>query len=434
MVCAEDANGNNDCSAVHVNYESSWMSSGNLYKKRAPGYIKTGSTGGTRDMAAFSYACPSGEDCTNVASVVNETTGAILITAANLAPNTVYAVCPGVDLGLCDKRLLKGGLVHDRWDMTDEGAGTFLTIIALISLCSCLFCVVYFLQIIVKGPAARMLRAVVGFNGYLNIVIGMGITILVQSSSITTSTLTPLAAVGLITLEDMLPLTLGANIGTTLTGVMAATVVTSNPVQAWQVALCHPLLQHLRYRRLVPYPPRPPDSAQRCSLPGQDDRQPEVRQGLPPHLYLRGFLHHPRHRVRHCRRRRRVNPRRRVTQTLCSRSNSILYRPGCISFPRRAFVHETIRYSLCSSRVRPLRTDLDVHDGSALRQPASSATRVEGPKFLKNVKPVVAQLREIIATTRRGSRGARAQPPAPTTEAERVRVSRRWWERTTLPR
>ena len=39
--------------------------------------------------------------------------------------------------------------------------------------------------------------------------------------------------------EDMLPLTLGANIGTTITGIMAATVVTSNPVQAWQVALCH---------------------------------------------------------------------------------------------------------------------------------------------------------------------------------------------------
>ena len=239
MVCAEDANGNNDCSGVHANYESSWMSSGKLYKKRAPGYIKTGATGGARDMAVFSYACPTGEDCTNVAPVVNETDGAILITAANLAPNTVYAVCPDVDLGLCEKRLLKGGLIHDRWDMTDDGAGTFLTVLSLVSLCSCLFCVVYFLQIIVKGPAARMLRAVVGFNGYLNIVIGMGITILVQSSSITTSTLTPLAAVGLITLEDMLPLTLGANIGTTLTGIMAATVVTSNPVEAWQVALCH---------------------------------------------------------------------------------------------------------------------------------------------------------------------------------------------------
>lgn len=65
------------------------------------------------------------------------------------------------------------------------------------------------------------------------------ITILVQSSSITTSTLTPLCAVGLISLEEMFPLTLGANIGTTLTGIMGATVVSSNPVEAWQVALCH---------------------------------------------------------------------------------------------------------------------------------------------------------------------------------------------------
>ena len=235
------------------------MSSGDLYKKRAPGVgldvgleelllsafigilvapllVLRNLVGHLLKDGVYPVDGKEDEDGQEVEDVMH---GGGRETAANLAPNTVYAVCPDVDLGLCDKRLLKGGLIHDRWDMTDEGAGTFLTIIALISLCSCLFCVVYFLQIIVKGPAARMLRAVVGFNGYLNIVIGMGITILVQSSSITTSTLTPLAAVGLITLEDMLPLTLGANIGTTLTGVMAATVVTSKPVEAWQVALCH---------------------------------------------------------------------------------------------------------------------------------------------------------------------------------------------------
>ena len=76
----------------------------------------------------------------------------------------------------------------------------------------CLFCIVYCLQIIIKGTAARILKQVVGFNPYLNIIVGMGITILVQSSSITTSTLTPIAAVGLISLEEMFPLTLGANI------------------------------------------------------------------------------------------------------------------------------------------------------------------------------------------------------------------------------
>ena len=45
--------------------------------------------------------------------------------------------------------------------------------------------------------------------------IGCAVTFLVQSSSITTSTLTPLVGLGIIQLEQMMPLTLGANIGTT---------------------------------------------------------------------------------------------------------------------------------------------------------------------------------------------------------------------------
>lgn len=45
--------------------------------------------------------------------------------------------------------------------------------------------------------------------------VGAGITIFVQSSSITTSVLTPLVGAGVLRLETMLPMTLGANIGTT---------------------------------------------------------------------------------------------------------------------------------------------------------------------------------------------------------------------------
>merc|ERR1719231_1621625 len=59
---------------------------------------------------------------------------------------------------------------------------------------------------------------------------------LVQSSSITTATLTPMAAIGLVSLESMLPLTLGANIGTTITGLLAAMV--SDSISALQIALC----------------------------------------------------------------------------------------------------------------------------------------------------------------------------------------------------
>lgn len=47
-------------------------------------------------------------------------------------------------------------------------------------------------------------------------------TFLVQSSSVFTSALTPLVGVGVITVERVYPLTLGSNIGTTTTSVIAA--------------------------------------------------------------------------------------------------------------------------------------------------------------------------------------------------------------------
>ena len=235
LISAEVCTSTTDCSNVHKNYESNWVDSkGYLQKKRAPAYI----VGTASGPAEFHYSKPA--SCSTSTKFFDDETAWTSSVANSLTAGTCYEVCGSkVKTDLCDKRLLKGGLTLTEWEMTDNGAGTFLTVVSLISLCSCLFVIVYMLQIIVKGTAARILRKVVGFNGYLNIVIGMFITIMVQSSSITTSTLTPLAAVGLINLEDMLPLTLGANIGTTLTGIMAATVVTSNPVQAWQVALCH---------------------------------------------------------------------------------------------------------------------------------------------------------------------------------------------------
>ena len=54
--------------------------------------------------------------------------------------------------------------------------------------------------------------------GYAAILVGCLMTILVQSSSVFTSALTPLAGLGVISIERIYPLTLGSNIGTTTTG------------------------------------------------------------------------------------------------------------------------------------------------------------------------------------------------------------------------
>ena len=51
---------------------------------------------------------------------------------------------------------------------------------------------------------------------------GVLVTIMVQSSSITTSLVVPLAGAGVLTLRQIFPFTLGANIGTTVTALLAA--------------------------------------------------------------------------------------------------------------------------------------------------------------------------------------------------------------------
>ncbi|WP_258801297.1 Na/Pi symporter [Halomonas sp. DQ26W] len=67
--------------------------------------------------------------------------------------------------------------------------------------------------------------------------VGLVSTILVQSSTITSSLMVPLAGAGVVRLRRVLPFMMGANLGTTVTSVLAAT---ANPVAAaMTVALFH---------------------------------------------------------------------------------------------------------------------------------------------------------------------------------------------------
>ena len=67
----------------------------------------------------------------------------------------------------------------------------------------------------------------------------MIITISVQSSSITTSIMVPLAAAGVVSIQNIYPVTLGANVGTTITALLAA-LAASKP-EALTVGLVHTL-------------------------------------------------------------------------------------------------------------------------------------------------------------------------------------------------
>jgi sodium-dependent phosphate cotransporter len=77
-------------------------------------------------------------------------------------------------------------------------------------------------------------------NAVLSIIIGIIVTVMVQSSSITTSLLVPLAGAGMLTLGQAFPITIGANIGTTVTALLAALAATGdNAPAAITIALVH---------------------------------------------------------------------------------------------------------------------------------------------------------------------------------------------------
>ncbi|XP_062898228.1 sodium-dependent phosphate transport protein 2B-like isoform X2 [Mobula hypostoma] len=77
-------------------------------------------------------------------------------------------------------------------------------------------------------------------TGYIAIAVGAGMTFVVQSSSIFTSALTPLVGIGVISIERVYPLTLGSNIGTTTTAVIAALASPGETLaNSLQIALCH---------------------------------------------------------------------------------------------------------------------------------------------------------------------------------------------------
>merc|ERR1712048_990638 len=114
------------------------------------------------------------------------------------------------------------------------------------------------LQKIFMGKAKAFIEYSTRLNDYVAILVGVAITIVVQSSSVTTSALTPLVGIGVLPVKKMLPLTLGANIGTTCTALIAACVdLKFNGVQ---IALAHLLFNiigilvwfPLPYTRAIP--------------------------------------------------------------------------------------------------------------------------------------------------------------------------------------
>ena len=122
-----------------------------------------------------------------------------------------YKACTRVGLIACDKATNTCPMFfqHHASAHDDKTSGGVVFILSILLLFTCIAGLVAVFQKTLMGLSTRIIYKSTKFNGYCTMALGAGITVLIQSSSITTSTLTPLVGIGAIGLEQMFAFTLG---------------------------------------------------------------------------------------------------------------------------------------------------------------------------------------------------------------------------------
>ena len=120
--------------------------------------------------------------------------------------------------------------------------GFLLTVMIIVSLALLFTSLIYISAIMKKiliGNFEKIIHKYIFNHTITSFSFGVLFTVLVQSSSVTISLIVPLVGAGLFTLEQIFPYAVGANIGTTITGILAALV--SGNTNAITIALIHTL-------------------------------------------------------------------------------------------------------------------------------------------------------------------------------------------------
>jgi sodium-dependent phosphate cotransporter len=131
-------------------------------------------------------------------------------------------------------------------------AAVIMVILSLGLLFLSLHLLVKLMRRLILGRVEVLMHRYVFRNALAGLLAGVVVTVLVQSSSVTTSLTVPLLAAGFVTVEQIFPVILGANVGTTVTALLASMVTGSAP--ALVVALAHSFFNI--YGILVFYPLR----------------------------------------------------------------------------------------------------------------------------------------------------------------------------------
>lgn len=135
----------------------------------------------------------------------------------------------------------------------EQLVGLVMVILALGVLFVSLTFLVRNLRRLLTGRMEGVLDRYLLASTFRGLLLGLGLTVLVQSSSVTTSFMVPLGAAGLVSLERAFPYMMGANIGTTVTAILAS-LATDSP-QALTIALVHLLFNATGVAVMLAVPP-----------------------------------------------------------------------------------------------------------------------------------------------------------------------------------
>ena len=148
------------------------------------------------------------------------------------------------------------GLIEDLVGALPLGtvlAAILLLVLGLGAIFSALGALTKNMRELAAGGVERVMNDLIGKGGgVMGIVVGILVTVAVQSSSITTAMLVPMVAAGVLTLRSAYPVTLGANIGTTITALLASLAVLRP--EGLTIALVHTLFNLLAIAIIYPVP------------------------------------------------------------------------------------------------------------------------------------------------------------------------------------
>ncbi len=137
----------------------------------------------------------------------------------------------------------------------EQAQGVLLVLISGLFIFGALLFLVRVMRAATQSSIEVFITRFLGRSALVSILLGAVLTVMVQSSSITTSLLVPLAGAGLLTLEQAFPVTIGANVGTTVTALLATLAVSgANAHAGVEIALVHLLFNLSGIALIYPVP------------------------------------------------------------------------------------------------------------------------------------------------------------------------------------